>query len=559
MKDTMSARDRLTLDPISKYRIYDKFPYKLLFHILIVIATTMQAIVVISVNTDYMRAQEKVFYQKLISESSKEEKDYVRQTYLYNIDQLKKHIKKTTDNMFNFEDDSLELLVYKDDDDKDIKLKNIPLYFYFTDDIEQYTPGIPKNPNWNITENNLGPFVYSENELKEFLNYVEKFEINYKFNTYVPFYYKQHLECFGWTITQIYDFSLRAHFIVNLDIKKSACADKTELTFYEIFYARFLWVHCLVIFFSICSMILSLKYLYEIIRIFWVKKNLNIYGNNEEFLSEYKKLGDLINNWEILNIIGNIFQLGSGISGIFDKENINASTEILVGFGSMFAYFGIGKYLDYSPKYSTIYKTLFFAFPNVVIFLISILPVFLGFSFLALCIFWRSERFTNVSDTMFNLFAIINGDSVYDIISDITKVSYFLGQLYGYIFCILFIVVVMNVFVSIINEAYISSKMLDQGHWIYTYMKNDPTFLKDDNDDLPNIKAMTSKEVKEELNKRISKLEEGIEKCNKCIEDVNEIQDKNEREKLKDILIEKINKIEKNILILRQIWEEREY
>ena len=90
-------------------------------------------------------------------------------------------------------------------------------------------------------------------------------------------------------------------------------------------------------------------------------------------------------------------------------------------------------------------------------------------------------------------------------------------------------------------------------------MKNDPIFLKDDNDDLPNIKAMTSKEVKEELNKRISKLEEGIEKCNKYIEDVKEIKDKEEREKLKDILITKINKIENNILILRQIWDEREY
>ena len=559
MKDLMPARDRITLDPISKYRIYGRFPYKLLFHILLVLGTTMQAIIVISVNTDYMRAQEKVFYQKLISESSKEEKDYVRETYLYNIEQLKNHVKKTTDNMFNFKNDSLELLIYKDDDDKEIELKNIPLYFYFTDDIDKYNPGIPKKTNWNITENNLGPFIYSDNELKDFLNYVEKFEINYNFNTYVPFYYKQHLECFGWKITQTYDFSLKAHFIVNLQIEKNACSDKTELTFYEIFFARLLWVHCLVIIFSICSMILSLKYLYEIIRIFWVKKNLNIYGNNEEFLSEYKKLGDLINNWEILNIFGNIFQLGSGISGIFDKENINASTEILVGFGSMFAYFGLGKYLDYSPKYSTIYKTLFFAFPNVIIFLISILPVFLGFSFLALCIFWRSERFTNVSDTMFNLFAIINGDSVYDIISDITKVSYFLGQLYGYIFCILFIVVVMNVFISIINEAYISSKMLGQGHWIYTYMKNDPTFLKDDNEDLPNIKAITSKEVKEELNKRISKLEEGIEKCNKCIEDVKEIEDKEERDKLKDILIEKINKIENNILILRQIWDEREY
>ena len=158
-----------------------------------------------------------------------------------------------------------------------------------------------------------------------------------------------------------------------------------------------------------------------------------------------------------------------------------------------------------------------------------------------------------------NLFAIINGDSVYDIISDVTKVSYFLGQMYGYIFCILFIVVVMNVFISIINEAYISSKMLDQGHWIYSYMKHDPLILKDDNQDLPNIKSMTSKEVKEELNKRINKLEEGIEKCYKCIEDVKEIGDENERNRLKNLLIEKIDKIENNILILRQIWEEREY
>ena len=92
-------------------------------------------------------------------------------------------------------------------------------FFYFTDDIEQYTPGIPKNPNWNITENNLGPFVYSDNELKEFLNYVEKFEINYKFNTYVPFYYKQHLECFGWKIKQNYDFSLKDRDILDDDGK----------------------------------------------------------------------------------------------------------------------------------------------------------------------------------------------------------------------------------------------------------------------------------------------------------------------------------------------------
>ena len=61
MKEIMPIRDKITLDPISKYRIYGRFPWKLFVHILIVIGTTMQAIVVVSVNTDYMRAQEKVF------------------------------------------------------------------------------------------------------------------------------------------------------------------------------------------------------------------------------------------------------------------------------------------------------------------------------------------------------------------------------------------------------------------------------------------------------------------------------------------------------------------
>ena len=172
----MPIRDKITLDPISKYRIYGRFPWKLFVHILIVIGTTMQAIVVVSVNTDYMRAQEKVFYQKLVSESEKAVKDYPRVTYLYNIQQLREHLQLTTSNMFKFDNNSLELLVFKDNDDKDVKLKNIPLYIYFNKEIDDAKSIIPIKSNWNITEKDYGPFSdnYNDEQIKTFLNYVEK-------------------------------------------------------------------------------------------------------------------------------------------------------------------------------------------------------------------------------------------------------------------------------------------------------------------------------------------------------------------------------------------------
>ena len=66
------------------------------------------------------------------------------------------------------------------------------------------------------------------------------------------------------------------------------------------------------------------------------------------------------------------------------------------------------------------------------------------------------------------LYAIVNGDSIYDIIVDITDKNNFYGQIYGYLFTILFIIVVMNVFIAIIQEAYVSAKVASQSQWIYS-------------------------------------------------------------------------------------------
>jgi hypothetical protein len=106
------------------------------------------------------------------------------------------------------------------------------------------------------------------------------------------------------------------------------------------------------------------------------------------------------------------------------------------------------------------------------------MPIFLGFIFFGLCMFWRSERFINTSTAMITLFAMSNGDSVIDIFYDLARVNFLFGQIYCYLFCIIFIIVFMNVFISIIEEAYVNTKMQNQDHWIYSYLSLDSKKIK---------------------------------------------------------------------------------
>ena len=90
--------------------------------------------------------------------------------------------------------------------------------------------------------------------------------------------------------------------------------------------------------------------------------------------------------------------------------------ETFVGFGVLFCYISIGKYIDYSPKYSLFYRTFSNSMSNFIPSFLAILPVFIAFTFLGLCLFWNSERFTSVSDIMKGLFALFLGDSIHDIV-----------------------------------------------------------------------------------------------------------------------------------------------
>ena len=56
----------------------------------------------------------------------------------------------------------------------------------------------PKKYIYRINSTSLGPFDSPEDDVKEFLNSVTEFKVNYTLKTYIPFYYSDNLECFNW-------------------------------------------------------------------------------------------------------------------------------------------------------------------------------------------------------------------------------------------------------------------------------------------------------------------------------------------------------------------------
>ncbi len=74
------------------------------------------------------------------------------------------------------------------------------------------------------------------------------------------------------------------------------------------------------------------------------------------------------------------------------------------------------------------------AMPIVMRAMIGIMPFFIGYVFLGLCLFWQSSSFNCPSNAVWTLFAMMNGDSLTDTFQDVSYTKFFLGTLYMYSF-----------------------------------------------------------------------------------------------------------------------------
>ena len=175
--------------------------------------------------------------------------------------------------------------------------------------------------------------------------------------------------------------------------------------------------------------------------------------------------------WTLICLIGNIFQILGSFIYFIESSNDQTINELMIGLGALCAVMNLGRYLEYSVDYGSIYNTVTYSMPTVIRYLLGVMPIFIGYILLGLCLFWKSDFFSSPSMSFITLFSLSQGDSTLDIFKDLGSISYFLGYLYTFTFCMFFFVIVMNIFIAIIEDAFTVDKMKNKTHWIYDYIE----------------------------------------------------------------------------------------
>lgn len=117
-------------------------------------------------------------------------------------------------------------------------------------------------------------------------------------------------------------------------------------------------------------------------------------------------------------------------------------------------------YLEHNSHIYSIVLTLKWGAPRVLQFLIGVSPIFLGYALFGTIYFGaRIKEFGSMSASMATLFAVLNGDVILDTF-DALDLHHFSvsGKLYLYSFIALFIYVVLNIFVAIVEEAFFATR-----------------------------------------------------------------------------------------------------
>ena len=145
------------------------------------------------------------------------------------------------------------------------------------------------------------------------------------------------------------------------------------------------------------------------------------------------------NFWIIIAILGNLFQIFGGILSIINRSTTLKVYEIIVGFGCFFAWIGTLRFLDHRSHSYTIVDTVSRSAKTIFLYIIGVLPIFMGYAFLGICSFWKTGIFPSTPMSLLANYAVVNGDSVYNFSLATFQENSFLGQAYYYTFVVFFI------------------------------------------------------------------------------------------------------------------------
>ena len=482
------TKDQMFLNPLEKYAIYNQFPFALILHLFLVIFTMYQIISNCTENEEGRHFKHFLYEMFLPLDEDNPDKDktgfsYQQNFFIYNIEDLKDIINKSLSNYFEIENIAIENITHMDKTDSSRPALPVMYANYLLDK----EGDIPGNLSFELNINDFGPLNDYENA-KNFINNITSFKILYRLMTIFPNHNKKkEQKCIGHEIEQIYSYENSAHLNLYLKYNKIQCPDSHYI-------ADIFWVEIIIVALSVISLIYTFFYVVKRYKYYYLYKREEEKKYSKEQLKRNKlkedfekedvffnylvkrkkqidKKFEIVDIWTILALLGNIIQIIGAILTICDPYQFNSLIGFITSMSTVMSLLIFIKYMDNLGSCSIIYETIKRGIPPSLNYLIGVLPMFLGYVFFGKCVFWRSELFSSLTDSIACLFSLMNGDSLYDIFDDLIEKYYILGTIYCYSFCIMFIVIVMNIFLGIIGEAFVTKKEKKYKHWIYQILQ----------------------------------------------------------------------------------------
>eukprot|EP01113_Clastostelium_recurvatum_P033390 TRINITY_DN4403_c0_g1_i4.p1 TRINITY_DN4403_c0_g1~~TRINITY_DN4403_c0_g1_i4.p1 ORF type:complete len:683 (-),score=113.82 TRINITY_DN4403_c0_g1_i4:35-2083(-) len=463
----ITMRDRLLMSPFAKWNVYGKFPWKCLLHVLIVVLLVVQSLIVNNVVTGYMNTSQDTFKAVFLPDVAIENKMYYAKDVL-------EAVNNTVAQYYSFPEQAIDFYEYVYIG-KEISPITLTIVSLTDDDDVLFDPNADRQNvkvhtqtrTYIQTEHSpLGPFNESvwQDQAFRVQRIQQQFLLrNINVNSLGPVQYI-------WSFSITYDF-WKSGGQVGIDFKADARVDSSSglppIVIFPI-------LNCALILTALLSLILSSKHLFKNRQLYYeVKKRFECIPGKSmaqypfqswEAIPMRVKL-KFFSYWNVFNIIGNIcviiaacLDLGENFGTLYIASY---ARQVLLGVAGAFSCFYLIRYLQYSQKCYMLIQVIEKSFFRVFRFCFSCAPIYLGYALCGVALFSQySDRFMTLSDTCETLFYLLNGDEIHATFAELNA-DYpipVLPSIFLYSFVGLWIFIILNVFIFIIEAAYDSTK-----------------------------------------------------------------------------------------------------
>lgn len=415
--------------------------------------------------TNYARSNENIFakyFLELDPETSLIERIWSIDQMIYRVN----HIIKT---YYTLDDYTLSKFIL-DFNPETLKPEPIKLIVYQRSNFTEDNSRISKL-EYILKDKFSNPFNESNSQLKLFLLKSELLEFTFWLSLSVP--------------TQFFNAPFRWFIKISLKNNAGIYEGHVETTRHiesQIILYKLGWISLATLFVSIISLIFEIKAIISNFKIY-NRTQLAFKSIPKSVLVEsYKKINlpglipiynwedipfgvrlDFFGNWHGLEILGEIFIIAASLNGFIYDDGIPLSdiSRIFLGIGFLIVSVGFSRYLEHWKKFYVLIITIQGSFYRNLRFVISVFPLYMGFCICGFLMFSPYiDNFSSLDKSAISLFALLNGDDIHATFGRIQAYYPYpiVGEAYLFIFIIMFITLVLNIFLFIIEDAYHAAK-----------------------------------------------------------------------------------------------------